>query len=178
MISGLFTFDRVVNPGNDQLSCEDCTRTSVTLQRSRSSYSTGADSFYCKQFGRQSPPARLGRMAGLIPLLLKPAAGMSNRTSVAFQPSSHSRQASTGSIPNSRPKAMRRLSQPAPTSLPALPYTVAEWRRAILEIKRLHLNRKYRACSTRCSEILESLRNAVSLLFILSRPGPSLSLRC
>lgn len=68
---------------------------------------------------------------------------------------------STGSIPTtaSRQRLPKRLSQPVPTHLPVLPYTKAEWRRTISEVKREHVSRRYRACAARCTEILESLKD-------------------
>ena len=89
--------------------------------------------------------------------MLKPAAPTS-RPNSTFQPV-HKRQHSTGSIPTPKPKQPKRLSQPTPTPLPVLPYTHAEWKKAILEIKREHTGGRYRACASRCSEILDNLKD-------------------
>lgn len=59
---------------------------------------------------------------------------------------------------------MKRLSQQAPTPLPVLPYTAADWSKAVAEVKRQYVNRRYRPCSVRCSEILDNIKNEVSLL--------------
>ncbi|CAK7275387.1 hypothetical protein SEPCBS119000_006667 [Sporothrix epigloea] len=40
-----------------------------------------------------------------------------------------------------------------------IPSTSEEWRRAIVELKRLHLNRRHRACFNRCNEILDGVRS-------------------
>ncbi|KAL1853638.1 hypothetical protein VTK73DRAFT_8913 [Phialemonium thermophilum] len=97
-------------------------------------------------------------MTGLIPLMLKPASATpGNRSSIAWQPT-HSRQHSLSYVPTARPKAVKRLSQPVlPTTLPSLPQTDAEWRRLIVEIKGQHVKGRYRACSTRCAEILGAI---------------------
>lgn len=103
-------------------------------------------------------------MAGLIPLMLKPTSVSGTRTSMVFPAppkNTHKRAASdiTYSSQPSRPKTMRRQSQPTPASLPVLPYTPEEWRKAIVEIKHQHMTRRYRACSTRCNEILSNVKD-------------------
>ena len=108
-------------------------------------------------------------MAGLIPLMLKPTSVSGTRTSMVFPAppkNTHKRAASdiTYSSQPSRPKTMRRQSQPTPASLPVLPYTPEEWRKAIVEIKHQHMTRRYRACSTRCNEILSNVKDTVSIL--------------
>ncbi len=102
-------------------------------------------------------------MGGLIPLMLTTG----NRTSYVPPPvspsvSSHTRSSSTGSTPSAprpKPALVKRLSQAAPTALPVLPYTSAEWKRAITEIKRQHFSKRYRACSARCNEILTNIKD-------------------
>ncbi|KAK0731650.1 hypothetical protein B0H67DRAFT_640014 [Lasiosphaeris hirsuta] len=96
-------------------------------------------------------------MGGLIPLML--ATG--NRSSLAPPPVSHSRSLSTGSALMAKPKPMvKRLSYSAPSSLPVLPYTPAEWKRAISDVKRQHFSKRYRACAARCNEILDNIKDA------------------
>jgi hypothetical protein len=56
----------------------------------------------------------------------------------------------------------RRLSRQVPSPLPALPFTRAEWTMTIAEVKRHYLNRQYRHCSTRCIDILNNIKHAVS----------------
>ncbi|EAQ93386.1 hypothetical protein CHGG_01621 [Chaetomium globosum CBS 148.51] len=105
-------------------------------------------------------------MGGLIPLML----GSGSRT---------------GSL---RPKPQKRLSLPAPAPLPVLPYTKAEWRKTIAEVKRKYFGKRYRACSARCIEVLEGIRDtsqvepvyliylhfyAATSLEICARPLPS-----
>lgn len=63
--------------------------------------------------------------------------------------------------------SMKRQSQQLPASLPQIPYGSAEWKRAISEIKRYHVTRRYRACSARCNEILTNIKNIVSLSNVL-----------
>jgi len=103
-------------------------------------------------------------MGGLIPLVL----GSGNRASFMSSPTtptptpppvSHQRSASTGSTPIFRQKPAKRLSQSTPASLPVLPYTPAEWKRAIADVKRQHLTRRYRACAARCNEILDNVKD-------------------
>ncbi|KAL4728671.1 hypothetical protein ACLX1H_005422 [Fusarium chlamydosporum] len=45
-----------------------------------------------------------------------------------------------------------------------LPYTYYEWSKVITDVKREFLNRRYRPCATRCSEILDNLKDSVSSL--------------
>ncbi|KAK7744137.1 hypothetical protein SLS53_003658 [Cytospora paraplurivora] len=54
---------------------------------------------------------------------------------------------------------MKRQSQQTPTSLPVLPYTQAEWKKAIVEIKRFYITGRHRACSARCNEILTNTKD-------------------
>lgn len=58
---------------------------------------------------------------------------------------------------------MKRQSQQLPASLPQIPYSSTEWKRAISEIKRYHVTRRYRACSARCNEILTNIKSIVSI---------------
>ncbi|TLD10755.1 hypothetical protein PgNI_06319 [Pyricularia grisea] len=118
-------------------------------------------------------------MAGLIPLRLPtvtgspPAAG--HRASIAelptysisssARPARHARHASLGSlaIPVRAPRAIQRVSSPMLALLPNLPYTAAEWRRTMAEIKRHHVSKRFRACSARCTEILDNLKETSSV---------------
>lgn len=52
-----------------------------------------------------------------------------------------------------------------PASLPVLPYTSAEWSKAVSEVKRQYMNRKYRPCSLRCCEILDNIKESVSHMY-------------
>lgn len=78
----------------------------------------------------------------------------------------HKRNASdvTPMIKLSRPpvRTSKRHSQQVPASLPVLPFTSAEWKRAITEIKKCYVTRRYRACSARCNEILTNTKDLVS----------------
>lgn len=98
-------------------------------------------------------------MGGLIPLMLKPTPP-SSRASANFQPA-HTRCFSADAIQTPRSQLLpKRLShQPEPSSLPVLPCTQAEWKRTIAEVKEQHLNKRYRACSARCAEILNNLKD-------------------
>ncbi|KAK1847492.1 hypothetical protein CCHR01_09893 [Colletotrichum chrysophilum] len=115
-------------------------------------------------------------MGGLIPLLLKPVAAGS-RGSVIFPanntilssttPSTAPTPQATATTPNtmlssvgpSKSRMSRRSLSQAPVSLPVLPYTSAEWSKAVSDVKRQYLNRKYRPCSMRCCEILDNLKD-------------------
>ncbi|KAI1043492.1 hypothetical protein LB505_011262 [Fusarium chuoi] len=52
------------------------------------------------------------------------------------------------------------LPQALPETLHVLPYTPAEWAKVISDVKREYLNRRYRPCATRCSEILDNLKDS------------------
>ncbi|KAI1038382.1 hypothetical protein LB503_011190 [Fusarium chuoi] len=52
------------------------------------------------------------------------------------------------------------LPQALPETLHVLPYTPAEWSKVISDVKREYLNRRYRPCATRCSEILDNLKDS------------------
>jgi hypothetical protein len=80
------------------------------------------------------------------------------------------------------------LSLPAPAAIPVLPYTKAEWRKTIAEVKRKYFGKRYRACSARCIEVLEGIKDtsqvepvyliylhfyAATSLEICARPLPS-----
>jgi hypothetical protein len=107
-------------------------------------------------------------MGGLIPLLLPSTSG--SRSSVigisetrrpastmfisATRTMGHRRQQSLPTI-----KPVKRLSAPVLPPLSVLPYTSAEWKKAINEIKQKYISRKYRTCSARCCEILDNLKD-------------------
>ncbi|KAI1774137.1 hypothetical protein F4818DRAFT_94733 [Hypoxylon cercidicola] len=121
-------------------------------------------------------------MSGLIPLLLPSSGGgrfnasstltePGRRASFALSPSPspsssliHRRQ---HSLPSLRPT--KRGSFVPPATLPIIPFTPLEWKNAIDEVKRKYLNRKYRACSTRCCEVLDNLKDpsAVEPLYLI-----------
>lgn len=117
-------------------------------------------------------------MTGLIPLLLPSSTGgkpspapieMGRRASLAPLPSPpisliHRRQQSLPSVGSSR-----RNSFTPPATLPIIPFTSVEWKNAIDEVKRKYLNRKYRACSARCCEVLDNLKNpsAVEPIYLI-----------
>lgn len=99
----------------------------------------------------------------------------SNRISNSPISPGHRRNVSDAPIiklsrPPVRAKAWKRQSQQAPVSLPSIPFTSAEWKKAIAEIKQHHVTRRYRACSARCNEILTNIKNPVSKLCRIS-PG-------
>lgn len=119
-------------------------------------------------------------MTGLIPLRLSSATGsppaaehrfsiaelpISNIMTSQPRPARHTRHASLGSmqLPVRASRALNRLSSPMISPLPNLPYTAAEWRRTMVEIKRHHVNRRFRACSARCTEILDNLKDISSV---------------
>ncbi|KAK1968922.1 hypothetical protein LY78DRAFT_701202 [Colletotrichum sublineola] len=111
-------------------------------------------------------------MGGLIPLLLHPVAAGS-RGSIVFPtnkaapsnfPTPHSTVATTTTNPPApRARTSRRSSMQTPASLPVLPYTSAEWIKAVSEVKRQYLNRKYRPCSLRCCEILDNIKEDANI---------------
>ncbi|KAK2057786.1 hypothetical protein LY76DRAFT_80673 [Colletotrichum caudatum] len=112
-------------------------------------------------------------MGGLIPLLLHPVAAGSrgsiifstNKATLSNSPPPQSTVATTATtnLPSPRARTSRRLSMQTPASLPVLPYTSAEWIRAVSEVKRQYLNRKYRPCSLRCCEILDNIKEDANI---------------
>lgn len=54
----------------------------------------------------------------------------------------------------------KRSSLPAPAPAPVIPCTKAEWKKTIAEVKRMYFGKRYRACSARCLEVLEGVKNA------------------
>ncbi|KAI1765324.1 hypothetical protein GGR53DRAFT_268348 [Hypoxylon sp. FL1150] len=123
-------------------------------------------------------------MSGLIPLLLPSSAG--GISNAGFGPTETGRRASlavavppslspSASLVHRRQQSLpslrltRRGSFTPPAALPIIPFTSVEWRNAIDEVKRKYLNRKYRACSARCCEILDNLKNpsAVEPLYLI-----------
>ncbi|KAK4149498.1 hypothetical protein C8A00DRAFT_46903 [Chaetomidium leptoderma] len=135
-------------------------------------------------------------MGGLIPLML----GSGSRASFIASSQTSPRRQSTIGFPGStspttpthaaRPKFPKRLSLPAPVAIPVLPYTQAEWRKTIAEVKRKYFGKRYRACSARCLEVLDNLKDtsqvepiyliylhfyAATSMEICARPLPSTS---
>ncbi|KAF4490497.1 hypothetical protein FAGAP_10724 [Fusarium agapanthi] len=51
------------------------------------------------------------------------------------------------------------LPQALSETLHVLPYTSTEWAKVISDVKREYLNRRYRPCATRCSGILDNLKD-------------------
>jgi hypothetical protein len=113
-------------------------------------------------------------MPGLIPFMLN-AETAGTRQSVLYSPaprspvevpdSSFKRAAppSTKAFPAPPPRRPARLSiQPPPPALEMLPYTPVEWAKAVAEVKRLYLYRRYRPCSARCAAILDNIKDTVS----------------
>ncbi|KAJ4394366.1 hypothetical protein N0V93_003583 [Gnomoniopsis smithogilvyi] len=113
---------------------------------------------------------------GLIPLMLSSPDSISSvipksPTRASYSPPvspAHRRNQSdvTPIIKLSRPpvrSSMKRQSQQIPASLPQIPYSSTEWKRAINEIKRYHVTRRYRACSARCNEILTNIKTLSSV---------------
>ena len=106
-------------------------------------------------------------MGGLIPLML----GSGSRTSFIGPSPTSPRPRSTAGWPiatspttptyAARPKPLKRFSlpAPAPTPIPVLPYTQAEWRKTIAEVKRKYFSKRYRACSARCVEVLDGIKD-------------------
>ncbi|KAH6660366.1 hypothetical protein BKA67DRAFT_530465 [Truncatella angustata] len=108
-------------------------------------------------------------MGGLLPLLLP--SSRTNRASITAQPTDMKRPASVmvpqetlflghkrqHSLPSTR--SMRRLTITTPASPLAIPATAEDWRKAVNDVKRKYVSRKYRTCSARCCDILDNLEN-------------------
>ncbi|KAF4994160.1 hypothetical protein FGRMN_5934 [Fusarium graminum] len=52
------------------------------------------------------------------------------------------------------------LPETLPDTMHVLPYTSNEWSKVITDVKKEYLNRRYRPCATRCSEILDNLKDS------------------
>ncbi|OTA69292.1 hypothetical protein K449DRAFT_384221 [Hypoxylon sp. EC38] len=109
-------------------------------------------------------------MSGLIPLLLPSSAV--GRSSASSSPAETGRRASLSSSPSQPQSLVHRRQQSLPTlrttkrsslvppaTIPIIPFTPVEWKNAIDEVKRKYLNHKYRACSARCCEVLDNLKD-------------------
>ncbi|KAI0898637.1 hypothetical protein F4806DRAFT_494297 [Annulohypoxylon nitens] len=115
-------------------------------------------------------------MTGLIPLLL-PSTTSSSRSSPSSSPIDAGRRASvstsavpsTSSLVHRRQQSLPSLRTPKrsslalPAVLPIIPFTSGEWKNAMDDVKRKYLNRKYRACSARCCEILDNVKDTASV---------------
>jgi hypothetical protein len=149
-------------------------------------------------------------MAGLIPLMLGSGSSSSSGSRASYiAPSQTGSRASyiapsqtirrrQSALPAStspttptyaaRPKFPKRLSLPTPVTISMLPYTQAEWRKTIGEVKRKYFGKRYRACSARCLEVLDGIKDtsqvepvyliylhfyAATSLEICARPLPS-----
>ncbi|KAK0729063.1 hypothetical protein B0T21DRAFT_413166 [Apiosordaria backusii] len=138
-------------------------------------------------------------MPGLIPLMLgnraswlppPPTTSPTSQTGPKLRRQSTQNTDTWQSYQAQRPKPVKRLSLPAPAPLPMVPYSPAEWKKAITEIKRHHIEKRHRACSARCVEILNGIKEksqiepvyliylhfyAATSLEICARPLPSSS---
>ncbi|KAI1484914.1 hypothetical protein F5X96DRAFT_683241 [Biscogniauxia mediterranea] len=113
-------------------------------------------------------------MGGLIPLLLPGTTG--GRTNIDLASTGPRRTASLSSLktPPVSLSHRRQQSVPAlghtkrpsnviPAPLASIPFTAEEWKIAVDEVKRKYLARKYRSCSSRCCEILDSIKDKSSV---------------
>ncbi|KAK4195687.1 hypothetical protein QBC40DRAFT_18722 [Triangularia verruculosa] len=140
-------------------------------------------------------------MPGLIPLMLgnraswlppPPTTSPTSQTAPKLRRQSTQNTDTWQSYQSKRPKPVKRFSLPAPAPLPIIPYSSAEWKKAIAEIKRQHMDKRYRACSARCVDIINGIKDksqvepvyliylhfyAATSLEILARPLPSSSHR-
>ncbi|KAL2180294.1 uncharacterized protein P884DRAFT_192893 [Thermothelomyces heterothallicus CBS 202.75] len=142
-------------------------------------------------------------MPGLIPLMLAsgsrtcstaPSQSFLRRQSTGYSAGSTGSTSPTTPITPTVPTYAVRLnphkrsSLPAPAPPPVIPCTKAEWKKTIAEVKRMYFGKRYRACSARCLEVLESIKDtsqvepvyliylhfyAATSLEICARPLPS-----
>ncbi|KAI1815379.1 hypothetical protein GGS20DRAFT_576262 [Poronia punctata] len=108
-------------------------------------------------------------MGGLIPLLLSTTPDIMSsaatlisdtrwHSSSIWPTASSEHQAKQRQEPLPPPGQAKQVSSMSSVvSVPAIPRTAQEWRLVMDEVKRKYLARKYRSCSMRCSEILDSL---------------------
>lgn len=59
------------------------------------------------------------------------------------------------------PKSVKR--SPSLLALRVIPYTTTEWKKLLVEIKREYMAKHYRACASRCAEILDNIKHSVSV---------------
>ncbi|KIL84254.1 hypothetical protein FAVG1_12491 [Fusarium avenaceum] len=72
--------------------------------------------------------------------------------------------------------SLERLPHTISENVHGLPYTSIEWSKAISDVKREYLNHRYRPCATRCSEILDNLKDSVSdLSFAFTKTTPNVA---
>ncbi|EGS19153.1 uncharacterized protein CTHT_0057780 [Thermochaetoides thermophila DSM 1495] len=112
-------------------------------------------------------------MAGLIPLML---ASSTRNNYIGSSQSCHSRRSSSASslgspgLPPTSPtfsqyprqRLSKRISLPPPPltdAVPTIPVTVTEWKQTIAQVKRQYFSKRYRACSARCLEVLEGVKD-------------------
>jgi len=96
-------------------------------------------------------------MSRLIPLKLQSSEG---RSSIEI---SLPTATTTSTESNTQPKLGRRPRPGPVTELIILPYTQEEWKKVMEEVKILYLKGQYKHCSMRCKQILDSIKNPVSL---------------
>ncbi|KND94988.1 hypothetical protein TOPH_00422 [Tolypocladium ophioglossoides CBS 100239] len=96
-------------------------------------------------------------MTGLIPLALN-SESPSKRYSVFLPDGDHLLRRLSSMQP--KPAPLRRSAPRASlTPLYILPDSATEWKAALGDIKRAYMNKKYRQCSDRCNEILNSAKD-------------------
>lgn len=71
------------------------------------------------------------------------------------------RSQTTSPVQESRPRQLRRTTMIPLTICHNLPQTSTEWKRLLAQVKRDYQNGRYRACLTRCSEVLDNIRQLV-----------------
>ncbi|ROT37460.1 hypothetical protein SODALDRAFT_361168 [Sodiomyces alkalinus F11] len=136
----------------------------ATLRALSKGYASGIASQLLR-VGRTHPfqQTSMSSLSSLLPLTLGPAIVGTHADSHDLPHAAvHKRIASLDSAtPASKaiPQVPRRLSLQTQSSLPTLPSTSAEWNKAVSEVKRNYINRRYRACSARCCEILDNVKD-------------------
>ena len=166
-MGGLIPFLLQPNPGDP--------RSSVIFNPPRPTSPTSPPS---PRSTSSSPPRR--------PSPCPPAAPIRRQSSSQPNPPAHSPQRSallSKPLPPTPPqpcgqqeqskKMFRRFSTLPPGTHLEVPSTSAEWKKTATEIKKLHYNRRYRLCSAKCYEILESFKN-VSCFHLWPRPSVDL----
>jgi hypothetical protein len=93
-------------------------------------------------------------MGRLIPFKLQPSEGKS-LTEISSP--------TTSAEPDIHSKLGRRARISPVTELTILPHTQEEWKKVMEEVKILFLKGHYKNCSVRCRDILNSIKDPVSL---------------
>ncbi|KAJ3504185.1 hypothetical protein NM208_g16375 [Fusarium decemcellulare] len=96
-------------------------------------------------------------MAALLPRAIHPATTPTWPSRSTSLPMSLRQESCRASAADN--KSPDYLPESLSESLHVLPHTSTGWSKVIGDVKREYLNRRYRPCATRCSEILDTIKD-------------------